>query len=235
MTPRPGPGHRRRGRPGDLLRPGAAGQPRRGADPRDHLRAPGRDHRGPADAADPLSRPPRRRGGPRQEDDVHSARRLTLAVPPRGPSAGTSATRSGPHIRVWTDSSPRDDHDHHGRHDDDPDQQGEPRTGDAVGGRALALYAVTPVTFSSYLAGTRSDSTTSIPRPARTSGPSVTSSRERCAGQPVIPRYPGDGCSLDVDEVECDRSLLDSRAQLIREAVHQPAPGRVRSAISREC
>ena len=92
-----------------------------------------------------------------------------------------------------------------------------------------------PVTFSSYLEGTRSDSTTSIPRPARTSGPSVTSSRERCAGQPVIPRYPGDGWTLDVDEVECDRSLLDSRAQLIREAVHQPAPGRVRSAISREC
>lgn len=92
-----------------------------------------------------------------------------------------------------------------------------------------------PVTFSSYLEGTRSDSTTSIPRPARTSGPSVTTSRERCAGQPVIPRYVGDGWTLDVDEVECDRTLLDSRAQLIREAVHQPAPGRVRSAISREC
>ena len=40
----------------------------------------------------------------------------------------------------------------------------------------------------------------------------------------VIPRYVGDGWTLDVDEVECDRTLLDSRAQLIREAWHTLAP-----------
>ncbi len=34
----------------------------------------------------------------------------------------------------------------------------------------------------------------------------------------VIPRYPGDGWTMDVREVECERSLLDSHAQLIRSA-----------------